>query len=513
MASNFATTLNHPPMKFPILLSCCALLSMAFAPVSRSVDETPDAYSFSYEQVLGTSLDLQVWSHSEAAADFAEQRALAAIDRWASILSSYDPKSEFSRWAATREVPVRISPELFQVLSLYDVWTSKTSGALTTGASAVIDVWKKAAISGNIPDEQTLSEAVRQAGSKHWTLDPLTGTATRHTDIRLVMNSFVKSFILQQVAQTLISIDGIKGARVNIGGDIVSTGYTPEAVSVSNPFGADNTTPLAIIRANGLSVATSGDYKRGFSINGQHFSHIVDPRTGKPASGIASATVVSKDASTAGALATAFNILSPEEIRSLAQAHPGTEFLLMTNEGKRIESDGWKSLENSNPVVKSSEVNISTQGSWEKDARVNVKFELKRFESRARRPFIAVWVEDKDGKLVKTLALWFNKPRWVPDLKAWYRKHGQKEYKEPADMHSLGSATRPAGSYSLSWDGRNDDGELVDAGDYTIHVEAVREHGGYELLEQKLSCKRKGQKKDVKGSVELESASFEYVRK
>jgi hypothetical protein len=144
---------------------------------------------------------------------------------------------------------------------------------------------------------------------------------------------------------------------------------------------------------------------------------------------------------------------------------------------------------------------------------VNVKFELKRFESRARRPFIAVWVEDKDGKLVKTLALWFNKPRWVPDLKAWYRKHGQKEYKEPADLHSLGTATRPAGSYTLSWDGRNDDGEMVDAGDYTIHVEAVREHGGYELLEQKLSCKRKAQKKDVKGSVEIESASFEYVRK
>jgi FAD:protein FMN transferase len=500
-------------MRLTVLCCCLTFICMAFAPVTKPVDDRPSAFSFSYEQVLGTSFDLKVWSHSEALAEKAEQRALAEIDRWASILSSYDAGSEFSRWASSRGIPVKVSPELFRVLSQYDEWTSKTGGALTPGAAAVIEVWKKAEMSGQMPKDHDILEAVRKAGSKHWTLDPLTGTATRRSDIPLVMNSFVKSYILQQVSNTLMSMEGITGARVNIGGDIVSAGYTPETVRVTNPFGSDNGTPLAIIEANGMSVATSGDYKRGFDINGQHLSHIVDPRTGRPEQGIAAATVVAADASTAGALATAFNILTPEESKKLAAAHPGSEYLLITRDGKRIESDGWKSLERSNPVAKSSEINISTQGSWEKDASVTVKFELKRFESRARRPFIAVWVEDKDGKLVKTLALWFNKPRWVPDLKAWYRKHGQKEYKEPTDMHSLGSATRPAGSYNLSWDGRNDDGELVDAGDYTIHVEAVREHGGYELLEQKLTCKRKGQKKEVKGSVELDRASFEYVRK
>jgi len=512
LASNFASTLNLLSMKFPILLSC-AVLCMAFAPISRQVDAPPAAFSYSYEQVLGTSFDLQVWSRSEASADLAEKRALAEIDRWASILSSYDAESEFSRWASTRDVRVKISPALFEVLSLYDAWHSKTAGALNPGAAAVIDVWKKAEMSGMLPAEDEMSLAVRQAGMKHWTLDPQTGIATRHSDIRLVMNSFVKSYILQRVSHTLMSMEGITGVRVNIGGDIVSAGYTPEAVRVTNPFGADNSTPLAIIQANGLAVATSGDYKRGFTINGRSYSHIVDPRTGKPVNGVAAATVVSKDASTAGALATAFNILQPEECKALVAAHPGTEYLLITRDGTHIESDGWKSLGNPNPVAQSAEINISEKGSWEKDARVSIKFELKRFESRARRPFIAVWVEDKDGKLVKTLALWFNKPRWVPDLKAWYRKHGQKEYKEPADLHSLGSATRPAGSYTLSWDGRNDDGELVDAGDYTIHVEAVREHGGYELLEQKLTCKRKSQQKDVKGSVELAGASFEYVKK
>ena len=486
---------------------------MAFAPITRPSDTEIVTYQYNYEQVLGTSFDLQVWSRSEAVADLAEQRALEEIDRWQSILSSYDASSEFSRWAATRNVPVKVSPELFDVLSLYDSWRSKTAGALNPGAAAIIDLWKKAEATSQWPSTASIDLAVQQTNLPHWTLDPLTGTATRYSDVKLVMNSFVKSYILQQISRSIMSMEGVSGVRVNIGGDIVNAGHTPASMRITDPTGSDNAEPLAYIRADGRAVATSGDYKRGFFVAGKKYSHIVDPRTGKPAAGIASVTVVSEDASTAGALATAFNILSTEERERLAVMHPGTEYLLIACDGQRIESRGWKALEAGPSPATPTDVRQAAQGSWEKDASVTVKFELKRFESRARRPFMAVWVEDKDGKLVKTLALWFNKPRWVPDLKAWYRKHGQKEYLEPTDINSLGSATRPAGSYTLSWDGRNDDGALVDAGDYTIHVEAVREHGGYELLEQKLTCKRKSQKKELKGKVELESASFEFVRK
>ena len=500
-------------MNFSSIWTFGILLCMAFSPVSPRSEKVHGTFSYSYEQVMGTSFDLRIWSSSEVIADQAEQRALAEIDRWQSILSSYDASSEFSGWAATRDVPVKGAPELYDVLAKYDAWREETAGALNPGAAAVIDVWKMAERAGSLPSESTLREAITRACRNHWTLNPLAGTATRNSDVKLLMNSFVKSYILQQVIRSVMAVPGVSGARVNIGGDIVNAGETPEPVRVTDPFGADNARPLAVVNASGLAIATSGDYKRGFQIAGSHFSHIVDPRTGRPAGGIASATVVSPDAATAGALATAFNILEPEESQRLAAKHPGTEYLLITREGERIESEGWKALQSVDTKSKEPLLQQAVQGNWEKDASVNVTFELKRFESRARRPFIAVWVEDKDGKLIRTLALWFNKPRWVPDLKAWNRKHGQKEYKEPTDLHSLGSATRPAGSYTLSWDGRNDDGELVNTGDYTIYVEAVREHGGYELIKQTLNCKRKGQKKEIKGAVELEGARFEYIRK
>jgi thiamine biosynthesis lipoprotein len=502
-------------IRISLLSVCCMLLCASFTPLNHPAGSDPKVFQYGYEQVMGTSFDLSIWSRSEEQADLAEQRALEEVDRWQSILSSYDVRSEFSRWASTIGVPVKVSPELFDVLARYDAWRAETAGVLNPGAAAVIELWRRAEATGLVPGDDELSAAAARAGRQHWTLDPLTGTATRYSDIPLVMNSFVKSYILQRVSEAVMKVGGVTGARVNIGGDIMSAGYTPDPVRIMDPSGADNATPLATIEGSGLAVATSGDYKRGFIVGGQRYSHIVDPRSGRPAEGIAGVTVAARDAATAGALATAFNVVSASERARLLAMHPGTEYLLVTSSGDRIQSPGWEGLtKHTGSIEVAPAYNYPTiQGSWEKGASVNIRFELKRFESRARRPFVAVWVEDKDGKLVKTLALWFNKPRWVPDLKAWYRKHGQTEYKEPTDIHSLGSATRAAGAYSLQWDGKNDAGELVDAGDYTIHVEAVREHGGYELLQQKLTCKKKAQKKEIKGSVELESASFEYAKK
>jgi thiamine biosynthesis lipoprotein ApbE len=102
-------------------------------------------HTFNHEQVLGTSLELKVIARSNGVAARAEAAALAEIDRQAAILSSYDATSEFSRWFSTRNVAVPVSPELFEVLSLFDAWRALTSGALDASAEAASRVWKTAA--------------------------------------------------------------------------------------------------------------------------------------------------------------------------------------------------------------------------------------------------------------------------------------------------------------------------------------------------------------------------------
>src|SRR4029079_38355 len=133
---------------------------------------------------------------------------------------------------------------------------------------------------------------------------------------------------------------------LNLGGDIVVRGDISEPVDIVDPKdAAENSTPLSQIVVRDRAVAPSGDYRRGVDIAGVHYSHIVDPRTGMPAGDVISSTVVAPNPADAGALATAFSILTPAESQQLAAATPGVEYLLVDARGRRIASPGWDRLE------------------------------------------------------------------------------------------------------------------------------------------------------------------------
>src|ERR1700694_1578676 len=279
-----------------------------------STVSTPDKlYVFHYENVLGTTLELKIFASSPAQSEQAERAVLAEIDREAHILSSWDPDSEFSRWFRTMDQPVHISPELFQVLSLFDEWRGRTHGALDASAETITRVWKHAAAEKRLPSEAELCAAVANVRRVHWKLDPVQRTATHTSNVPLALNSFVKSYIAGRAADAALGASGARAAVVNIGGDLVVRGEWSASVNVCGPKSdTGNGVPIACLVVRNRAVATSGDYRRGVEILGRHYSHIVDPRTGMPADEIISSTVVAPTPADAGAVATALSVLSPE---------------------------------------------------------------------------------------------------------------------------------------------------------------------------------------------------------
>jgi FAD:protein FMN transferase len=459
-----------------------ASVMMVVCLVSATPYRNPEAgvYVSSFENVLGTSFDLKVWTADEQLAELAEQTALLEIDRLNAILSSYDPTSEFSRWMGTQYQDIKISKDLFSVLEAFDAWREKTNGVLDPAAGKILALWKEASLQQKAPDVSMLASAVQEVAQQHWTLDQQAQTAKHLTRTPLV----------------------------NIGGDIMIKGKETERISIANPA-ADNAPALAEINVQNRAIATSGNYKRGFRIYDHWYSHIVDPRTGLPADKIVSATVIAPDAAVAGALATAFNVMDPAASEQLAQQQEGVEYLLVTQTGEQIRSEGWSKMEIGR-ISKS--IPVSTQKSWNNGYELAINLELMKFEGRSRRPFVAIWVEDNNKKTVKTLALWFNKPRWLPDLKEWFRKNSDTYQNGSKDVFSIGTATRPAGSYAIKWDGKNEEGVLVPEGNYTVYIEVVREHGTYQLTKQEVSCKNKPQQFTLKHNEEVASASVEYKK-
>lgn len=467
-------------------------------------------FTDNYENVLGTSMEIKIAAVNDQVAVKAEDAALAEIDRLNKILSGYDTRSEFSQWMNSTKQPVKVSPELFQVLNLFDKWRVQTGGALDASAETVNRVWKAAAKRNQLPSQPEIDAAVAVVKQSHWQLDGRNLTAQRLDDAALMLNTFTKSYIMNKACAAAMAQSGISAVVLNIGGDIVVRGDHTEQVNVTNPKAdAENDAPVATLAINNKTIATSGNYRRGEMIQGQWYSHIVDPRTGKPAGKVISATVVAPNAVDAGALATSLNVLSPEEGKKLMETVPGAEYMLITADGQRTESKGWKALELSTtpPAVANTAISDKT---WDPKYELTINLELAQIEGmRVHRPYVAVWVTDADKKPVRNIALWYQKPRWLNEMRAWYAAYGDSFSGGSNSVSSTTSATRGPGQYTLKWDGKDDKGALVKQGKYTINIEVAREHGTYQVYSQEMDFK-KAEQVSLTPNTEVASASLDY---
>ncbi len=129
----------------------------------------------------------------------------------------------------------------------------------------------------------------------------------------------------------------------------------------------------------------------------------------------------------------------------------------------------------------------------------------RRGGGMVRNPYIAVWIEDARGALVRTVALWHltaAEDRWLNSLTRWYQVAGGVE--------TTSSATRPPGAYTVEWDGTDAEGGRVATGRYAVCIEASREHGPYELIRKELDFATRAFTVELEPSNELSAASVAF---
>ena len=156
---------------------------------------------------------------------------------------------------------------------------------------------------------------------------------------------------------------------------------------------------------------------------------------------------------------------------------------------------------------------------WDDRFELAVDFEIASQEGyRYHRPYVAVWVESPEGKRVRTLSLWVNTsgrgPRYIRELRRWVSgERDQEDAGGPDLVASMSGATRPPGHYSVVWNGRDDRGTVVEQGPYRVVIEAAREHGSYQLMQQDVTLNRKPMAADLSGNEEIGRARVEYRRR
>jgi thiamine biosynthesis lipoprotein ApbE len=479
-------------------------------------------FYFHHDHVIGTSLDVWVVVSDEHSADVAEQAILTEIERLRKIFSTFDANSEISVLNRTSG-PVPASADMLNVLRLYEVFQQRSHGAFNGQLGDVINTWKAAEKAGAEPDPLVLESLVQQISRPGWSIDEYNDTVTRLTTQPLNLNSIAKGYIIQKATEAArAAAPAMAGLLLNLGGDMFAwgmddTGKSGWRIGVQDPFHPeDNAVPIAILALRDRAVATSGGYERYYQINGKRYSHIFDPRTGRPARGVASATVIAADNATANALATTLCVLSPEEGLRLIAATAGSECLLVTDAGQELRSPGLAAFELASPrhvLRQDKKADPPKNGlAWPLEYQVSIAITLPAIEGagkRYRRPYVAVWVEIAEAKPVRTIAVWGNSSRYLKDLSSWWTAARN----DVESVSAITRATRAPGKYTLAWDGLDDKAKALPQGTYTIRVEVHREHGKHTIQAGKIECRADAASVTLEKNAEIDATVIDYGKK
>jgi thiamine biosynthesis lipoprotein len=287
---------------------------------------------------MGSYFEVRVGASTPGAIGLTE-RALDLIDALEQQMTVYRDDSEVSQINATAHLgPVAVEPGLFGLLEQAMATGRATRGAYDIAAGALSLAWGFVRGPRRVPDEASLAEARSRSGQHHVRLDPECRTvAFDRPGIVLNLGSIGKGYAIDRAVDVVRNHWWPTSGLVHGGrSSVYALGSPPGRlggrwqIALRNPF--DPEVPLGIVHLRNRGMGTSGTSFQRFEVGGRVYGHIIDPRTGVPAEGPASVTVLAPTAAEADALSTAFYLLGAEDAAAYAAEHPEIGAIIVTDD-------------------------------------------------------------------------------------------------------------------------------------------------------------------------------------
>jgi thiamine biosynthesis lipoprotein len=261
----------------------------------------------------------------------AAQAALDEADRLEAILTVFRETSEVSHVNRTAGgADVRVGPELFELLQASERLYQETDGAFDVTSNPLSRCWGFLRREGRVPDDASLAEARACVGMNHVTLDIDRQTVRfDRPGVELNFGSIGKGYAIDRMAAILRG-RGVRHALLSAGASsVVAIGGGRGGWPIDlRPRRAR--APVGRVRLRDGAVGSSGAGEQYFEIDGTRYGHVLDPRTGWPATGVLGVSVVTRDATDADALSTALLIEGASLAEPYCAAHPDTLVVLVT---------------------------------------------------------------------------------------------------------------------------------------------------------------------------------------
>jgi len=274
--------------------------------------------------------------------DAAFEEIWQRMDQIEQRMNAYDPQSEVGRINHAGGRPVEVAEDVYQVIQYGVMMADRTFGAFDMTVRPLIELWHQAQQSDRVPDEDTIHQVLERVGSRHIHLfetPPHYRIACEDCEIDL--GGIAKGFAVDEAAR-ILRRHGFSDFLINAGGDMYAGGRNCRGrtwrVAIQHPRRPEAW--IDLMDLTGAAVATSGDYRQLYHIQGQTFSHIFNPLTGYPRVDAVSATVVAPTAMEADALSTALTVLPSDKGMALIDGLGGSYgALVIRNSGGSLAYD------------------------------------------------------------------------------------------------------------------------------------------------------------------------------
>ena len=293
--------------------------------------------------VMGTALEVTVDAATEGGAGavfLSVEQEMKRIENEMSEWQEGSPLSEVNRAAGQR--PVKVPKELCNVISAALKVSEISGGAFDITWASMRSLWDFRPGRERVPTPEEVRHRIGLVDYRAVVLDPAESTVfLKNKGMAIGLGAIAKGFAVDKAMEAVLKA-GVTNAIIKAGGDIrvqggIEAGGAGWEVGIQDP--RDRARLMARLRLTNASISTSGDYERFFVRDGLLYHHIMDPKTGYPARGARSVTVIGPDTMTTDALSTAIFVLGPEKGLELAEKLAGIEVIIVDSSGA-ISSSG-----------------------------------------------------------------------------------------------------------------------------------------------------------------------------
>ncbi|SRX74443.1 FAD:protein FMN transferase [Aequorivita antarctica] len=292
-------------------------------------------------KLMGSRFEITVIAKDLTEANSYIDIAVGEITRIEKLISSWDPASQTSEINRNAGIkPIKVDEELYNLIGRSVEISKLTEGAFDISFASMDKIWKFDGSMTQMPSEEAIKQSVAKIGYQNIILDPENFTVFLKLEgMKIGFGGIGKGYAADK-AKKLLMEKGVSAGIINASGDMNTWGKQPDGefwkVAITNPM--DKNKAFALLPLKDNAVVTSGNYEKYVTFNGVRYTHIIDPRTGYPATGIISATVFAPKAEIADALATSIFVMGKDVGIDFINQLPKIECIVIDEKGEIFTS-------------------------------------------------------------------------------------------------------------------------------------------------------------------------------